>query len=241
MVFQKQDDIYEEKPKVKWGGWKFAIIGLTLAIVIICVVFVIPFKKVPVEVVETYTETEYKEEAYTEREPYTVKVTEGEATGRKSETFYDGSLVELGRRVMPDRWGTEVYFTIDLSGKPSPVASGSWEIEDFVNAFYVTITDPRFNQVYTYKGSEVAPQSDDFQFVPKYSGMYLMRFSTHYIRADKYARLTLVLSWDGAATTTTERTEYREVTKYRQVPVQVEKQRTVTNYKRVSIWGLLFR
>jgi hypothetical protein len=238
MAFQKQDDIHEEEPKVKWSGWKPIVIGISVAIVIICIIFAVPFLKMPLEVVETYTETEYKEEAYTEREPY--KVT-GEVVEKSSETLFDGTLIELGRRIMPDRWGTEVYFTIDLSGKPNPVASGSWEIEDFVNAFYVTITDPRFNQVYTYKGSEVAPQSDDFQFVPKYSGMYLMRFSTHYIRADKYVRLTLVLSWDGAATTTTERTEYREVTKYRQVPVQVEKQKTVTKYKRVSIWGLLFR
>jgi hypothetical protein len=191
---------------------------------------------VPVEGVETYTATEYKQEAYTEREPY--KVTGG-VTEKKSETLYDGSLVELWRRIMPDRWGTEVYFTVDLEEKSNPVVSGSWKIEDFPNSFYVVITDPGFHQVYKYQGSEVAPQSDDFQFVPKYSGMYLMRFSTEYKRISRYARLTLVLNSDETVTKTTERTEYREVTKYRQVPVQVEKQRTVTNYKRVSFWRFL--
>ena len=33
----------------------------------------------------------------------------------------------------------------------------------------------------------------------------------------------------------------REVTKYREVPVQVEKQRTVTNYEKISVWEWLFR
>ncbi|GAG28032.1 unnamed protein product, partial [marine sediment metagenome] len=41
-------------------------------------------------------------------------------------------------------------------------------------------------------------------------------------------------------TGTSERTETREVTKYRQVPVEVEKQRTVTEYKKVSMWELIF-
>jgi len=238
MAFETPDIVYKKEPKARGNSWKPIAIGLGSAIVIICIAFAIPFIKVPVEVVATYTETEYKQEAYTEREPY--KVTGG-VTERKSETFYDGTLVELGRRVMPDRWGTEVYFTIDLKGKSNPVASGSWEVEDFSNAFYVTATDPNFNIVYKYKGSEVATQSDDFQFVPNYSGMYAMRFSTDYIRTGKYARLTLVLKWDETVARTTERTEYREVTKYRQVPVEVEKQKTVTKYEKVSIWGLLFR
>lgn len=244
MAFQKQSSVPGAgKPKMKGNSRKSAVIGLISAVVVICIAFAIPFIKVPVEVVGTYTEAqpnEYKEEAYAEREPYTVKTTD-EVTDRKSETFYDNTLVELGRRVMLDRWGTEVYFTIDLSGKPNPVISGSWEVEDFPNAFYVTITDPGPHSVYKYKGAEHATQSDDFEFVPAYSGMYVIRFSTDYIRLSKYARLTLVLQWDETVTKTTERTEYRIVTKYHQVPVQVEKQETVTKYERVSIWGLLFK
>ena len=237
MAFQTPDIVYKREPTGRGNSWKSIVIGVSAAIVIIFILFAVPFIKVPVEVVETYTETEYKQEAYTEREPY--KVT-GQVTEKSSEALFDSSLVELWQRIMPDRWGTEVYFTIDLEGKPNPVISGSWEIEDFPNAFYVVITDPGFHEVYSYKGSEVAPQSDDFQFVPEYSGMYLMRFSTEYKRIRKYARMTLVLSWDEAATMTTERTEYKEVTKYRQVPVEVQKQRTVTNYKRVSFWRFLF-
>lgn len=95
--------------------------------------------------------------------------------------------------------------------------------------------------VYKYEGAEVAPQSDDFMFVPEYSGMYVMRFSTDYVRAGKYARLTPAFKWDEAGAGASERTEHREVTKYRQVPVQVQKQRTVTKRERASIWNLLFR
>jgi hypothetical protein len=238
MAGQKPEVVYIKRPGGKGVSRILIAIVVVSAIVIICTALVIPFIKVPVEVVETYTDTDYKQEAYTESEPYEVT---GDSIEKKSETFYADTLIELGRRVIPDRWGTEVYFTIDLKGKSNPVVSGSWEVEDFPHAFYVTITDPGFNFVYQYKGSEVATQSDDFQFMPEFSGTYLMRFSTDYVRLEKYARLDLVLTWNETSTTTAGSTEYREVTKYREVPVQVEKQRTVTKYERVSIWGLLFK
>jgi hypothetical protein len=68
-----------------------------------------------------------------------------------------------------------------------------------------------------------------------------MRLSTHYVRIGKYARLTLVLNWDEVVTKASELSEYKEVTKYRKVPVEVEKKRTVTKYEKVSVWGFLFR
>ncbi len=36
-------------------------------------------------------------------------------------------------------------------------------------------------------------------------------------------------------------TKYRDVTKYREVPTQVQKERTVTEYVKMSIWAYLFR
>ncbi len=224
---------------IKGNIWKLAVIGLALTIVVICIIFAIPFNKVTVEVVETYTETEYKQEAYTELESYTVEATE-EATERRAETLYDATLIQLGRRVIPDRWGTEVEFDIDVENRLNPVVRGSWKVEDFSNAVYVTITDPDLSLVYTYLGSQGALQSGYFEFVPKRSGMYLVRFSSDYVRINKYARLTVVLKWDETVTGTSKRTETREVTKYRQVPVEVEKQRTVMKYKKVSTWELIF-
>lgn len=242
MTYQNQNTVHGEgEPGGKGNIWKAITISLVSIVVVICIVFfAIPLVKVPVQVVENYTETEYKEEAYTESEPYTTQVTT-EVTESKSETLYDGSLVELWRRVMPDRWGTEVYFNIDLIGRSNPVVSGSWEIGDVLNTFYVTVTDPGFTQVYKYLGSQGTAQSDNFEFIPKLSGMYVMRFSTDYIRLVKYARLKMVFKWDEVVTKTTERTESKQVTKYRQVPVEVTKQRTVTKYERVSVWRSLLK
>lgn len=242
MTYQNQNTVHGEgEPGGKGNIWKAITISLVSIVVVICIVFfAIPLVKVPVQVVENYTETEYKEEAYTESEPYTTQVTT-EVTESKSETLYDGSLVELWRRVMPDRWGTEVYFNIDLIGRSNPVVSGSWEIGEVSNTFYVTVTDPGFTQVYKHWGVQGAAQSDDFEFIPKLSGMYVMRFSTDYIRLVKYARLKMVFKWDEVVTKTTERTESKQVTKYRQVPVEVTKQRTVTKYERISIWRSLLK
>ncbi len=241
MTYQNQDKIPSlEKPGAKGTVWKAVAIGLVSIIVVICIVFAIPFVNKPVQVVETYTDTEYKEEPYTESEPYTTQVT-AEVTESKSKTLYDGTLVELGRRALPDRWGTEVYFNLDVIGKSNPVVSGSWEIADVSNTFYVTIIDPGFTQVYKYWGVQGAAQAGDFEFIPKLSGMYVMRFSTDYVRLVKYGRVTMVFKWDEVAAKTTERTEYKEVTKYRQVPVEVTKERTVTKYEKVSAWKLLFK
>lgn len=242
MTYQNQNTVHGEgEPGGKGNIWKAITISLVSIVVVICIVFfAIPLVKVPVQVVENYTETEYKEEVYTESEPYTTQVTT-EVTESKSETLHDGSLVELWRRVMPDRWGTEVYFNIDLIGRSNPVVSGSWEIGEVSNTFYVTVTDPGFTQVYKYLGSQGTAQSDNFEFIPKLSGMYVMRFSTDYIRLVKYARLKMVFKWDEVVTKTTERTESKQVTKYRQVPVEVTKQRTVTKYERVSVWRSLLK
>jgi hypothetical protein len=234
--------MFEEiSEKIRDNIWRFVVIVLGSAIIIICIIFAIPLKKVPVGVTETYTETEYNEEAYTESEPYTVQVVTGEVKESKSETLYDSAMVELGQRIIPDRWGTEIYFEIDLKDKMDPLVSGSWAVEDFPNAFYVTVTDPGLNLVYKYMGAEAAAQSDSFDFVPKYSGRYLFRFSTNSVRITKYARLTLVFKWDEMVPQTAERTEYKDVTKYRQVPVEVTKQKTVTKYENISIWEWLFR
>src|SRR4030066_1318578 len=124
MVNQSQDAVPGGGPGGGWNFWRIIAIGLGSLFVVVCILFfAVPLVKVPVQVVENYTETEYKDEEYTESEPYTVQVTT-EVKNSKSETLYDGSLVEMWHRIMPDRWGTEVYFNLDLIGKSNPVVSG---------------------------------------------------------------------------------------------------------------------
>ena len=47
-------------------------------------------------------------------------------------------------------------------------------------------------------------------------------------------------SCGASAAQATEQVKTREVTKYRQVPVKVEKERTVTQYRKGSVWEALF-
>lgn len=212
------------------------IILFVLALVLI---FSLPIIQIPVQVTETYFETEYKEEPYTETETYTVKTTAG-SNGGNSQTLFDDALINLGASVMPDRWGTEVPFELDVEGKSNVSVSGNWEVENFSHAIYATITDPMYNIVYRHRGVEASNQADSFYFAPKIAGTYTFRLSTTYVRLAKYGRLTLVMEWRGASTQTTDQVKTREVTKYRQVPVQVEKQRTVNQHRKGSVWEALF-
>jgi hypothetical protein len=208
MTNQNQDKIPSlEKPGATGNVWRAVAIGLVSIILIICIVFALPFVNKPVEVVETYTDTEYKEEAYTESEPYTTQVT-AEVTERKSQTLYKDALAEI-RRILPFVWVAEFPFNLNIIGKSNPVVSGSWEVLDTYTTSYVTINDPGYSQVYKYLGVLGAAQADDFEFIPKLSGRYLMRFQTEAPRILKYAKLTMLLEWDEVSTKTTERTENR--------------------------------
>jgi hypothetical protein len=240
MTYQNQNTVHGEgEPGGKGNIWKAITISLVSIVVVICIVFfAVPLVKVPVQVVETYTDTEYKEEPYTESEPYTTQVTE-QVTESMYYTFYDKDVAEI-RRILPYVWVAEFYFNLNIIRKSNPVVSGSWEVLDTYTQCYVTINDPNFNQVYKSLGAVGRAQSDNIEFIPKLSGLYLVRFQTEAPKTiPKYAELTIVLKWDEVATKTTVNTEYREVTKYRQVPVEVTKQRTVTKYERVSVWRFL--
>lgn len=221
--------------------WRAVAISLVLIILLIGIGFAVPIIKVPVATTETYTETEYKEEAYTVVET-TPAQTATAGTATKSITFFDGTLFEMGARVMPDRWGTEARFKLDIAGKTNPRVAGSWIVENFPFAVYVTVVNPNNIFDYQHRGLEASPQSDDFEFVPTVPGVYTMRFSSDYVRISKYARLTLALQWDEPSSgIAPQNTTTKEVTKYRQVPVQVQKQRTVVKYEKVSVWQLIFK
>jgi len=214
----------------------FIIILLVLAIVLI---FSLPIINIPTSVTETYFETEYKEEPYTETETYTVGTTAG-STGGNSRIIFDDILISLGEPIIPDRWGTEIPFDLDIEGKTNPIVRGNWKVENFTHTIYATITNPRYHIVYHYLGAAASSQEDSIQFSPNVSGTYVFRLSSDHVRLAKYGRLKLVMEWGGASTQGTDQVQTREVTKYRQVPVKVEKERTVTEYRKGSVWDALF-
>lgn len=75
--------------KIK-GNWKPILWGL-IPILIIVIVFALPIKMVPIEITETYWDTELRDESYTVPEIYTV--TEPyTATETRTETVYQASI-----------------------------------------------------------------------------------------------------------------------------------------------------
>ena len=62
--------------KAKTRG-KLIITFVALAVLAIIVLGCLPVLQIPVEVTETYYETEYQAEPYTEIETYTVPITDG--------------------------------------------------------------------------------------------------------------------------------------------------------------------
>jgi flagellar basal body-associated protein FliL len=82
--------------KVKAGDnrSRLIIILVVVAMLAIVVVFSLPMVQIPVQVTETYYETEYQEERYTDTETYTVQTTGG-STGEKSKYIFYDYLVPL--------------------------------------------------------------------------------------------------------------------------------------------------
>lgn len=231
----------QQRGKVVTDKRSGRLIFLIIIVLVLAVAFIfsLPIVNIPVQVTETYFETEYKQEPYTELETYTVETTEG-STGGNSQTIFKDTLFNLGASVIPDRWGTEIPFKLDVEGKSSVIVRGNWKVENFPHTVYTSITDPMYITVYQYRGAEASPQEDSFSFVPKISGKYTFRLSTTYVRLARYGRLTLSMEWGGASMQATQQVKTREVTKYREVPVKVEKERTVTQYNKGSVWEALF-
>jgi hypothetical protein len=187
-------------------------IALFLAIIIICIIFSLPLKTISYDVVEPYTVTEMKSEPYTVNEPYTE-----EELVEKTEVVFDEKRlsVPLGINIPFEVDKPDTTLTVHFS---SPVQG----------AFYI------FSSASHLLYEQYGERGDFEMQLPV--GTYTGRFSENTSWSEEiYIRMTL--KW----TETEEKTLYREVTKYREVPVQVEKQRTTTEYKKVSLWVALFK
>ncbi|MBC8276393.1 MAG: hypothetical protein H8E40_15690 [Chloroflexi bacterium] len=194
---------------MKGSVWKLVTIGLGSAIVLMCIVFAIPLKTVPRQTIETYYETEMETESYVVKEPYVT-----EETLEKSKTLFDG----FGT-VVPD--GFDVPFYID-----EPNAQ-----------LVVTFQNPFPGGFYIYSAGRIIYEKLGNQGtfeIPLPEGTYKAKFRENLMWGEQvYVRL--VMKWTELA----EVTRYKERTEYREVPVEVEKQRTVTEYEKVSIWELI--
>ena len=195
--------------RMKTNVWKVAAICLA-SIIVVSAIFAIPLKTVPYQTTETYYDTEMKRESYVVDEPYVT-----EELREKSETIFDGIRI-----VVPG--GVDIYFYVD---KPDVRLAARFECP-IPGGFYVYSSSGRI--IYEELGAQGAFE------IPLPEGKYKARFRESAMWGEQ-VYIRLAIKW----TEIEEVTVHKEVTEYREVPMQVEKQRTVTRYEKVSIWEWL--
>jgi len=118
--------------KLNTGKW--IIVSALVPVIIIAVVFAIPFKTVPVQETETYWATEMREEAYTVTEDYTTTELY-EETETKTETVYDNYLSGGNSYTFDvDKPGSTV--TVKMSDYPYGGYYASYVVVDDSNPYY---------------------------------------------------------------------------------------------------------
>jgi hypothetical protein len=192
-----------------------AIIGVLIPIIVIAIIFALPLKTVPVPVTETYWETVIKTEPYATTETYT---------------------------------DMEPYFTTETLTDTvinQPVGYGGWTQNFKVDKPDATVTI----EVNNYGGGYSSPR-------------YIIigdNYSPYYSPWSQWSQWSSWYgggwdSWGGGQSWATVRISYpeqvtkyrpvsktKEVTKYREVPTQVLKERTVVQNVKMSIWESMFR
>lgn len=193
------------------SGKRTITIIVASVIVVVCIVFAIPFNTVTYSVIETYSDTEMKQESYVAKEPYTSRELQN-----KEETIFDDSPYSVPL-------GISVPFSVTKSS----------------TRLAVTFRLPAPGGFYIYSSaggiiSETLGQRGELE-IPLSKGDYKAVLRERMVWNEKlYLRLRL--KWEEMEDVT----KYNEVTKYREVPVTVEKQRPAVRYKNVSLWELIF-
>ena len=196
--------------RMKSSVWKLAAMALGSAIVFTCVIFAIPLKTVPHQTTKTCYETKMETESYVVKEPHVTQ-----EMLEKSEILFDG----FGT-VVPE--GFDIPFFIDKSNA----------------RLAVTFQNPFPGGLYIYSAGRIVYEKLGNQGtfeIPLPEGNYKAKFRENLMWGEQvYVRLAM--KW----TELEEVTRYKEVIEYREVPVEVEKQKTTTEYEKVSIWELIF-
>ncbi len=111
------------------SNWKPILWGL-IPFLVIVIIFALPMKKVPIQVTETYWDTEMKSEPYTVSESYTV--TEPYiASETKTETVYDNYV-----------WTSNWSYTFDVA-RPNSTVTISYAGNYVYPQYYYWTTDNR--------------------------------------------------------------------------------------------------
>lgn len=262
---------------MKGNIWKFISIGIGSAIAVMCIVFALPLWTMPVETVETYTETEMKQEAYTVTEEYEVSRTlcsqifyENDishrfltAEGKLGSMFYAHcTFYPQGRKVQHSSLETldplekiEALME-ELRGVHNCLVPKAIWMFDTTKAICAGKNAQNCRLIMEWSTKpyaellarvvEIDDASEKYihhEFAPSGKIEYQLRPNTTFLMGvenPKEHGSTIPFSakftyeWDDVEL------ETRQLTKYHEVPVEVEKQRVVTKYEKTSMWELLF-
>ena len=154
---------------------------------------------------------------------------------------------------------TETYWDVEMKSEPYTVSESYTEAEPY------TTTETRTDTVYdsyvypsswSYDfqvdkpGSTVSVDVQGYSYYPHTSyvtcpdgDLSSCRIWPYYYGGwgGSQTKVVIKLSYPEEVTKHRTVTKYRDVTKYREVPTQVQKERTVTEYVKMSIWAYLFR
>lgn len=193
------------------GYWKPFVAGILAGFVLIAIIFALPLKTVSTKTTETDYVIEKRQEPYVVSEPYVT-----EEVRQKTNVFADGF-----HTVVP--YGIVIPFYID---KPEARLVG--EFQNPIPGSFIILD--QFNHIVWEKlGSR---GTIDLPLPP---GQYRAKFQENLMWGEDCS-IYLATKWSEVEQVI----NYREVIKYREVPVQAEKQRTIIKQDRISLWKHIF-
>ena len=220
------------KSRSLWKKNQKTVIASGVALVIFLVLFFVPLATVPVQATETCYTTEMQFQPVTEtiisREAYFEPVIQEDILFRDY--------------LIPVQWGmyVDIPLSLNLSDKANPMLHGNFVSLDQMGVRFLILDT--YNFMLFQKPFTPAPvyesrnNAGSFSFVPEYTQYYFVFDNLGY-NFLRYFKLNVVFSW------TQNITKYREVPVtqivYKQIPVQVERQREVIKYERRSLFQLL--
>ena len=236
------------------------LVELLIIVAVICGAFFIPFKEIPVYTMETYTVTEYQRQSFQETEEYEMKRT------RMDDLLLDLRLELNGNqwwRVWIKQSTEKINFYASSwdAENENPMFSLTLEPESTITMKWLTLW-PSSKEVHglTINEDEFSIPGNltndpdaiknyiiDHALEHQYGAkgtitsqiegtimMGLIHEDTEKTDTPQVLNVRFSHQWDNIETAT------REVTRYRSVPVEIEKQRPVILTPRYSMWQLIF-
>lgn len=191
--------------------WKKLAAGIIIGFALVGIVFTLPLVTITSETTQTEYAIEIRQESYVVDEPYTT-----------IEFIEKGKVIATGfYKVIPS--GVVIPFSIDKID-----SSLVGYFDNTIPGTFTVLTD--INRIFwETKGSRGTLN------LPLPPGEYQARFREDVMWGED-CYLYLAIKWTDAE----QITRYRQVVEHREVPIRVEKQRTLITEDRISVWEYLF-